>query len=222
MYNSAVCLVSGGLDSCVTAAIASKKVQRLAFLHAIYGQRTADRELKAFQKIADFFNATASLVVDLTYLKKIGGSALTNTTIPLPNGEYNRKEIPISYVPFRNANLLSVAASWAEAIGLNQIYIGAVEEDSSGYPDCRREFFSHFNKVIDVGTKPETNVKICTPLIQMSKAQIVLKGIELNAPLDLTWSCYQNNKNACGECDSCLLRLRGFEQAGIPDPIPYL
>ena len=222
MSNSAVCLVSGGLDSCVVAAIASRQVHQLAFLHARYGQRTAARELKAFHDIADFYEVSRRLVINLAYLKEIGGSALTDESIPLPPGDLDRKEIPASYVPFRNANLLSVATSWAEALRSDRIYIGAVEEDSTGYPDCRDEFFSRFERVIDVGTRPGTQVTILTPLIQMSKMQIVRRGVDLKAPLGLTWSCYQSSESACGTCDSCLLRLRGFEQAGIPDPIPYL
>lgn len=222
MSNSAVCLVSGGLDSCVVAAIASRQVDQLAFLHACYGQRTAARELKAFHDIADFYEVSRRLVVDLEYLKEIGGSALTDERIPLPPGELDRKGIPASYVPFRNANLLSVATSWAEALRSDRIYIGAVQEDSTGYPDCQGEFFSCFEKVIDVGTRPGTKVTIFTPLIQMSKMQIVRRGVDLKAPLGLTWSCYKSSESACGACDSCLLRLRGFAQAGISDPIPYL
>ncbi len=202
--------------------MASAQAPRLAFLHAHYGQRTAARELKAFHEIADFYQVSKRLVVNLGYLKEIGGSALTDEQIPLPAGEVDRKGIPASYVPFRNANLLAVATSWAEVLGSDRVYVGAVEEDSSGYPDCRREFFSSFEKVIEAGTRPGTRVTILTPLIQMSKAQIVRRGTDLGAPLDLTWSCYQNSDSACGECDSCLLRLRGFAQAGIPDPIPYL
>jgi len=219
--NPAVCLVSGGLDSCVTAAIASENRNRLAFLHVTYGQITADRELHAFHELADFYEVTKRLVADIGYLEEIGGSALIDRSIPLPAGDPDRTEIPASYVPFRNAHLLAIATSWAEVLGARQIYVGAVEEDSSGYPDCRLDFFRCFDKLIDTGTKPETQLSIVTPLIKMKKSQIVLRGQALGAPLHLTWSCYRNVQRACGQCDSCLLRLRGFEQAGIKDPIAY-
>ena len=217
----AVCLVSGGLDSCVTAAIASENRSPLAFVHVTYGQITAARELSAFHELADFYGVTKRLVADIGYLKEIGGSALIDRSIALPAGNPDRTEIPVSYVPFRNAHLLAIATSWAEVLGARRIYVGAVEEDSSGYPDCRLEFFRCFDKLIDAGTKPETQVSIVTPLIRMKKSQIVLRGRALGAPLHLTWSCYQNLHRACGQCDSCLLRLRGFEQAGIKDPIAY-
>ena len=216
----AVVAVSGGMDSCVTAAIASRSY-RLALAHINYGQRTETRELKAFNDIADFFGAEKRLVIDLTHLSKIGGSSLTDKNIEVSKADLNNKEIPSSYVPFRNANILSACASWAEVLQANAIFIGAVYEDSSGYPDCRPEFYQAFEKAIDEGTKPSTKIKIVTPIIHLSKAEIVKKGIELAAPLHLTWSCYQNEDEACGVCDSCALRLRGFKQAGIDDPIPY-
>ncbi len=221
MSNPAVCLVSGGLDSCVTAAIASENNHRLAFLHVTYGQITAARELHAFHEIADFYGVTKRLVADIGYLEEIGGSALIDRSIALPAGDLDRTDIPVSYVPFRNAHLLAIATSWAEVQGARRIYVGAVEEDSSGYPDCRLEFFRCFDQLIDIGTKPETQVSIVTPLIKMKKSQIVTKGQTLGAPLHLTWSCYSNTEKACGRCDSCLLRLRGFEQAGFEDPIAY-
>ena len=213
--------MSGGLDSCVTAAIAAENRNRLAFLHVTYGQITAARELHAFHEIADFYGVTKRLVADIGYLEEIGGSALIDRSIALPAGDPDRTEIPVSYVPFRNAHLLAIATSWAEVLGARQIYVGAVEEDSSGYPDCRLEFFRCFDKLIDTGTKPGTQVSIVTPLIKTKKSQIVLRGQALGAPLHLSWSCYQNSQRACGQCDSCLLRLRGFEQAGIKDPIEY-
>jgi 7-cyano-7-deazaguanine synthase len=218
---TAVCLVSGGMDSCVTAAIAHSKQLSLAFLHVCYGQLTEARELRAFHDLADHYQAKARLVVDVSHLKEIGGSALTDPRVPLPPGSLERREIPVSYVPFRNANLLAVATSWAEVLGAFWIYIGAVEEDSSGYPDCRQSFFEAFNAVIREGTRPETRLEIVTPLLHLGKRDIVLKGRELGAPLELTWSCYREESAACGACDSCLLRLRAFEQAGIRDPIPY-
>ena len=216
----AVVLVSGGMDSCVTAAIARQDYQ-LAFLHLNYGQRTEQRELKAFHDIADYYNVQHRLVVGLEHLRQIGGSSLTDESIEVERANLQRREIPSSYVPFRNAHLLSVAVSWSEVIGASTIFFGAVEEDSSGYPDCRREFFEAFQRVIQQGTKPETIIRIITPVIALKKFEIVRKGLELRAPLDLSWSCYQSADVACGICDSCALRLRGFQQAGVEDPIPY-
>jgi 7-cyano-7-deazaguanine synthase len=223
----AIVLASGGMDSCVTAAIANER-HRLAFLHVNYGQRTEARELQAFTDIAEFYKAEKRLVVSIEHLKIIGGSALTDTNIPVPEMSFPQSEIrnpksaiPITYVPFRNAHLLSIAVSWAEVIGATTIFIGAVEEDGSGYPDCRETFYQAFNKVIEMGTKPETRVMIVTPLIHMKKSEIVTKGAALAAPLNLTWSCYQNSEKACGRCESCALRLKGFKEAGVKDPIPY-
>jgi len=216
----AVVAVSGGMDSCVTAAIAKEKY-RLAFAHINYGQRTEKRELKAFNDIADYFKVKERLIVDYSHLSKIGGSSLTDKNIEVTKADLENKSIPTSYVPFRNANILSACVSWAEVLDAKTIFIGAVYEDSSGYPDCRPEFFSAFERTIALGTKPETEIKIETPIIHLSKAEIIKKGIELNAPLHLTWSCYQNEDKACGVCDSCALRLRGFQMAGVEDPIPY-
>jgi 7-cyano-7-deazaguanine synthase len=206
----------------VAAAEADAAGLSLAFLHVDYGQRTQRQEHHAFELIADHFNVSTRLSVSLEYLGRIGGSALTDKTLDLPEGELERAEVPLSYVPFRNGNLLSVAASWAETLKAGFVYVGAVEEDSSGYPDCRQEFFDAFGRLIDSGTRPETRIEIVTPLIRMNKKEIVLRGLELGAPLDLTWSCYRNENIACGRCDSCLLRLRGFQQAGVSDPIPYI
>ena len=216
----AVVAVSGGMDSCVAAAIANENY-RLAFAHINYGQRTEKRELKAFNDIADFFEVEERLVIDYTHLSKIGGSSLTDKNIEVSKADLDNKKIPTSYVPFRNANILSSCVSWAEVLNAKAVFIGAVYEDSSGYPDCRPEFFSAFEKMVEVGTKHETKIKIETPIIHLSKAEIVTKGFELNAPLHLTWSCYQNEDVACGVCDSCALRLRGFEKAGFIDPIKY-
>lgn len=216
----AVVAVSGGMDSCVTAAIANEKYE-LAFAHINYGQRTEKRELKAFNDIADFYNVKKRLVIDLKHLSMIGGSSLTDKNIDVTKADLNNKEIPSSYVPFRNSNILSACTSWAEVLSASRVFIGAVFEDSSGYPDCRPSFFSAFEKMVDEGTKPDTKIKIETPIINLSKAEIIKKGFELNAPLELTWSCYQNEDEACGECDSCALRLRGFQQAGFEDPIAY-
>lgn len=217
----AICLVSGGMDSCVTAAIAKSENEGIALLHVSYGQRTERRERRAFEEIADFYQVKKRLAVSIEYLAKIGGSSLTDKNLEVSEADLESTEIPTSYVPFRNANMLAIATSWAEVLRANKIYIGAVAEDSSGYPDCRPEFFEAFERAIETGTKPETNIKIVTPIIDLSKAEIVRKGIELNAPLHLTWSCYRNTDTACGTCDSCALRLRGFERAGIKDPIAY-
>jgi 7-cyano-7-deazaguanine synthase len=217
----AICLVSGGMDSCVTAAIAGKENDEIAFLHISYGQRTERRERKAFNDIADFYGVTRRLDVSIEYLARIGGSSLTDQSIEVTEANLESREIPTSYVPFRNGNMLSIATSWAEVLGANRIYIGAVAEDSSGYPDCRPEFYEAFEKAIDKGTKPETRIEIRTPIIHLSKADIVQKGINLDAPLQLSWSCYRSEDLACGTCDSCALRLRGFERAGFRDPIAY-
>ena len=218
---TAIVLVSGGMDSCVTAAVAARGDREPAFLHISYGQRTENRERKAFNDIADHYRVKARLDVSIEYLAKIGGSSLTDRSMEVTEADLGSKEVPTSYVPFRNANMLAIATSWAEVIGADRIYIGAVAEDSSGYPDCRPEFYEAFQNTIDAGTKPTTKIQIRTPIIAMNKAEIVRKGIELDAPLHLTWSCYRSEDLACGTCDSCALRLRGFERAGIKDPIPY-
>ena len=217
----AICLVSGGMDSCVTAAIAHSENDELAFLHVSYGQRTEQRERRAFESLADHYDVKLRLVISLEHLARIGGSSLTDPTIAVTPADLTAQSIPSSYVPFRNAHLLAAAVSWGEVIGANAIYIGAVAEDSSGYPDCRPEFYAAFQNVIDLGTKPETNLIVRTPVIGLKKSEIVKRGLELEAPLELTWSCYQSSDLACGNCDSCALRLRAFREAGVTDPIPY-
>jgi 7-cyano-7-deazaguanine synthase len=218
---TAIVLASGGMDSCVTAAIAREESSDLALLHISYGQRTERRERKAFNDIADFFGVEERLDVSIEYLAKIGGSSLTDEKIDVTEADFESKAIPTSYVPFRNANMLAIATSWAEVIGAGAIYIGAVAEDSSGYPDCRPKFFEAFQQTVHAGTKPETKIEVRTPIIHLSKAEIVKKGIEFDAPLHLTWSCYRNEDLACGTCDSCALRLKGFAEAGTEDPIQY-
>ncbi|HVO58611.1 MAG TPA: 7-cyano-7-deazaguanine synthase QueC [Dongiaceae bacterium] len=221
----AVVLLSGGMDSCVCAATAcaAHGAEHVALLHASYGQRTEAREAQAFTQIADFLGVRKRLLVKLEHFRAIGGSALTDSSIAVPENELGSGdgEIPVTYVPFRNAHFLSVGVSWAEAIGASEIYIGAVAEDSSGYPDCRPEYYQVFQELIRVGTRPETQIEIVTPVIALKKDAIIRKGIALGAPLHLTWSCYQNAAEACGVCDSCLLRLRAFREAGVADPIPY-
>ncbi len=220
MKAHSIVLLSGGLDSTVTAALALQEGPA-AFLHVNYGQRTWEREERAFNEIADYYGIRKRLTADISYLKAIGGSALIDTSIEVPAGDLAREGLPLTYVPFRNAHLLSIAVSWAEVTGAAHIYIGAVEEDSSGYPDCREGFFRAFNHVIELGTGAGAAIEIKTPLIHKNKSEIVRLGLELKAPLRLTWSCYKNSAEACGECDSCLLRLRGFTEAGVADPIPY-
>jgi 7-cyano-7-deazaguanine synthase len=216
----AVVLASGGMDSCVTTAIAAQD-HRLAMLHVAYGQRTEVRELRAFSALADFYKAGHRMVSRLDHLKAIGGSSLTDKAIAVEKANLDRAGIPSSYVPFRNAHFLSIAVSWGEVLGATKIFIGAVEEDSSGYPDCRPEYYQAFNRVIRAGTKPETQLEIVTPVIHLRKSEIIKRGRELGAPFELTWSCYQSDEEACGVCDSCALRLRAFEEAGIKDPIRY-
>lgn len=218
----AVCLISGGMDSCVTAAIANEEADELAFLHVSYGQRTEERERRAFEDIANHYDVKKSLVVSLEHLAKIGGSSLTDKEIAVATANLAAQGIPTSYVPFRNAHLLAIATSWAEVIHAGSIYIGAVAEDSSGYPDCRPEFYEAFQQAVRQGTKPETNIQIRTPVIALKKADLVRQGQKLNAPLKLTWSCYRESERACGDCDSCALRLRAFREAGVKDPIPYV
>lgn len=217
----AVCLVSGGMDSCVTAAVAREENDGLALLHVSYGQLTEGRERRAFEEIADFYRVAHRLAVSLEPLARIGGSSLTDPSIPVSPADLTSRSIPTSYVPFRNAHLLASAVSWAEVLGATSVYIGAVADDSSGYPDCRPEFYEAFQRAVDAGTRPETRVEIRTPVIRLRKSEIVRRGLELGAPLRLTWSCYEAEERACGRCDSCALRLRAFREAGAQDPVPY-
>jgi 7-cyano-7-deazaguanine synthase len=225
----AVVLLSGGMDSCVCAALAERDHQAAA-VHVSYGQRTEERERRSFESICDRLEIHDRLQVRNEALRAIGGSALTDSSIAIPEavfaGAYPTgvhsigASIPVTYVPFRNAHFLAVAVSWAEVLGAEKVYIGAVEPDSSGYPDCRPEYYRAFNEVVKAGTK-EGTIRVVTPLIAMHKAEIVRLGLELNAPFDLTWSCYQREDRACGVCDSCVLRLRAFREVGAEDPIPY-
>src|SRR5712692_4721785 len=214
----AVCLVSGGMDSCVTAAIADEENPELAFLHVSYGQRTEARERRAFDELANHFGVMERLAVSIEHLKKIGGSSLTDQSIAVTEANLAAREIPTSYVPFRNAHLLSIAASWAEAIRAQRIYIGAVADDSSGYPDCRPEFYEAFQGAIDAGTRPETRVEIVTQVIHWRKSEIVLRGLELAAPLELTWSCDQAEDKACGRCYTCAAPVRRLSAPAAADP----
>jgi len=215
----AVVLLSGGMDSSVCAALAVRDHDAAA-VHVSYGQRTEERELKSFLSICERLSIHDKLVVRNEALRTIGGSALTDDSIAVPRSEAVGHNIPVTYVPFRNAHFLAVAVSWAEVLDAKKVYIGAVEPDSSGYPDCRPAYYKAFNEVVRTGTK-EGKIEIVTPLIAMRKAEIVRLGLELGAPFDLTWSCYSREDRACGVCDSCTLRLRAFEAAGVKDPIPY-
>src|SRR5665647_2813360 len=217
---TAVVLASGGLDSCVAAAVARRDYD-LALFHANYAQRTLMRELTAFRAQAAFYQVAFTLEVDLNYLGEIGGSSLTDFDRAVPTGEVEPPGIPSTYVPFRNTNLLAAAVAWAEVLGAKAVFIGANVLDNPGYPDCRPEYFEAFNRLIELGTRPETHLAIHTPLIHLDKEGIVRLGLKLGAPFELTWSCYQDEIHACGRCSSCRLRLKGFAAAGAHDPIPY-
>ena len=215
----AIVLLSGGMDSCVCAALAARDCEAAA-LHVSYGQRTEERERQSFLAISRRLNIRDQLAVRNEVFHAIGGSALTDENIPVPTSESIGRDIPVTYVPFRNAHFLSAAVSWAEVLGATKIFIGAVEQDSSGYPDCRPAYYEAFNRVVKTGTK-EGKIEVLTPLIHLRKSEIVRLGLELGAPFDLTWSCYSREDRACGVCDSCVLRLRAFAAAGAKDPIPY-
>lgn len=216
--DAVVCL-SGGLDSCVSLAETLTR-SRVAALHLNYGQRTAARERRAFEAICDHYRIEQRLRAEQPALRSIGASALTDRDLAVPT-EVGGEGIPITYVPFRNAQILALGVAWAEALGARAVCLGAVEEDGSGYPDCRQEFFQAFQLAVRFGTRPQSQIRIETPVLHWSKADIVRRGRELGAPLHLSWSCYQDEELACGLCESCRLRLRGFAQAGIGDPIPY-
>ncbi len=218
---TAIVLVSGGMDSCVCLAEAAR-AHEVAALHINYGQRTEARELRAFTELCDHYRVERRLVADISYLKVIGGSSLVDASQAVETGlPQPGQGVPSTYVPFRNAHILAVGVSWAEVIGAASLWIGAVEEDGSGYPDCRRAFYDRFEAAANEGTRPTTNLCIVTPLIDLDKAAIVRRGVDLGAPLHLTWSCYTDEEAACGSCESCRLRLRGFERAGLVDPVPY-
>ena len=213
----AVVLASGGMDSCVAVAWAAERY-RLAMLHVNYGQRTETKELACFRRQVEHFGAEASLAVDAPHLKQIGGSSLTDTRIDVPEDDVPGR-VPSTYVPFRNANLLAIAVSWAEVIGAGRIVIGAVEQDAPGYPDCRPAFYEAANRLIDLGTRPETQIRVLTPLIAMKKAGVVHLGADLGAPFDLTWSCYRAEERPCRNCASCRRRAEAFAEAGVPEPL---
>ncbi|SFV52893.1 Queuosine Biosynthesis QueC ATPase [hydrothermal vent metagenome] len=216
----AVCIISGGMDSALSAKIAEIEGYEIIALHFNYGQRTQNKELECFRKIAKALEVAASYEIDLPFFEQIGASALTDKDIEVPTGGLE-EGVPVTYVPFRNGIFLSIAAAVAEKHGAQALFIGVVEEDSSGYPDCRESYIKKMQEAINLGTKDETNIEIKMPLVSLKKSQIVQKSLELGVPLEDTWSCYQAEEKACGLCDSCRLRLRGFEQAGMKDPIRY-
>lgn len=205
----------------MAASVASRECDLLFFLHADYGQLTQAKELECFHALCGHFGAAGRLVADLSYFAQIGGSSLTDPSVEMEPADPDREVAPSSYVPFRNAHLLAVGASWAEVLGAGRLYFGAVAEDGSGYPDCRPEFYRAFQELVALGTRPETNIRVVTPVIGMRKVEVVLSGVEMGTPFELTWSCYRFGDAACGVCDSCVLRLRGFLEAGVDDPIPY-
>ena len=217
----AVVLVSGGMDSCVTAAVAADEGYRLAFLHVNYCQKTESRELVSFHQLAGYYGAEERLVADIRYLADVGGSSLTDDSLPVGNGDDEEMpgRIPMTYVPFRNTHLISIAVSWAEVLRAHRIFIGIVEADASDYPDCRREYLHAMNELIRVGTRPESEVRVEAPVVGMTKAEIVRTGARLRVPFELTWSCYRQEDSPCGECLSCRLRARAFEEAGVKDPL---
>lgn len=217
----AVVTLSGGMDSAVCTGLTLEMGFEVAALHLNYGQRTQERELKAFNDLCDFYTIKNKLVVDISYLTSIGGSSLTDHSIAVEKNFHSEVEIPKTYVPFRNANILAIATSWAEVLNANAVFIGAVQEDGSGYPDCREVFFQAFQQTISTGTKPETVIQILTPLLHLNKKEIVITGESIGVPFQLSWSCYEHSEKACGECDSCRLRLRGFREASLKDPIEY-
>ncbi len=215
-----VVLVSGGMDSLVLAAFATRESD-VALLHVNYGQPTERKELACFRAIADHLEVKDRLVADIGYLKEIGGSALTDPSIAIPSADPDRQGVPVTYVPFRNAHFICIAVSWAEVIGAKSVYIGAVMADSSGYPDCRPEFYEAMNEAVRRGTKEESDIAIRAPFVHLRKKDLVLMGKSMGVPFEHSWSCYRGGEKACGRCDSCALRLRAFAEAGVPDPIPY-
>ena len=220
MSKRAVCIISGGMDSALSAKIAQNEGYEIIALHFNYGQRTQIKELECFRKIASAIHASKTYEIDLPFFEQIGASALTDKTIDVPTGGLE-EGVPVTYVPFRNGIFLSIAAAIAEKHGAQALYIGVVEEDSSGYPDCRESYIEQMQKAINLGTKDETDLEIKMPLVALKKSQIVQKALALNVPLQDTWSCYKSEDMACGVCDSCRLRLKGFKEAGATDPIPY-
>ncbi len=215
-----IVLVSGGMDSLVLAAFATRESE-ISLLHVTYGQRTGRKELSCFHAIADHLGVGERMVADIAYLRTIGGSALTDPAVDIPPADPERRGVPVTYVPFRNAHFLCIAVSWAEVIGATNVYIGAVWADSSGYPDCRPAFYEAMNEAIRAGTKDERGIRVKAPFVNLKKKDIVLMGKSLGVPFERTWSCYRDGEKGCGRCDSCVLRLKAFAEAGVPDPLPY-
>jgi len=215
----AVVLVSGGMDSCVTAAVAASQGYELALLHVNYGQRTEGRELISFHQLTGYYGAAQRLVADIRYLAAIGGSSLTDGRLAIPRAREKVNGIPPTYVPFRNTHLTAIGVSWAEAIGARRVFIGIVEEDAAGYPDCRRSYLKALNEVVRLGTRTGSRLRVEAPLVGLCKADIVRLGLKLGAPFELTWSCYRQEDVPCRDCLSCALRARAFREAGAEDPL---
>ena len=216
-----VVLVSGGMDSATVLGIAAFLGYSIAAIHFNYNQRSKDKELQAFDALCDFYGVKRKIAVDMSFLSVIGGSALTDDAIAVPDNLPETGEIPPTYVPFRNGIMISMAAAWAEVIGAKKIFVGVVEEDSSGYPDCRESFIKAMEEAVNLGRKPESELRIVAPLIHLRKAQIVKIGVTLGVPYELTWSCYHGREKHCGKCPACRLRRKAFSEAGIPDPTVY-
>jgi len=217
----AVCIMSGGMDSTLSAYMMKKEGYEIIAVHFNYDQRTQTKELKCFENISKALNVKEKYILDLDFFKQLGASALTDKNIEVPTNGVE-EGVPVTYVPFRNGIFLSMAAAIAEKERAQVISIGVVEEDSSGYPDCREDYIHAMQQAINLGTKDETDIKITMPLVHLKKSQIVVEALKLNVPLELTWSCYKNEDQACGVCDSCRLRLNGFKIAGVKDPIVYI
>ena len=217
----AVCLLSGGMDSATLAYFAREQGFRIYCLHFNYGQRTERKERASAGKIAELLGAEELIEIDLAYLTRFGGSSLTDHKLPVDSFQDGRHDIPNTYVPFRNANLLSIATSYAEARGAGAIFIGVQSQDYSGYPDCRPQFIDTFQRLIDVGTREETCIRIMAPFLSMTKSEILTIGTHLKVPYEYTWSCYQNEEKACGICGACHFRRAAFESLGLSDPVPY-
>jgi 7-cyano-7-deazaguanine synthase len=220
MLPKGVVLSSGGMDSSVLAAFVAREA-RLCLLHVDYGQRTEGKERESFMAVAERLDARERLVVEARYFRDIGGSALTDRSIAVPDSHLTGGDVPVTYVPFRNAHFIAMAVSWAEVIGAASVYVGAVEADSSGYPDCRPAFYEAMNEAVRLGTKAGSGIVVRAPFIGLKKKDIILLGKSLGVPFEDTWSCYREEGIACGRCDSCVLRLRAFAEAGVTDPLPY-
>lgn len=217
----AVCLLSGGMDSTTLAYTAKDMGYDILALHVNYGQRTEKNELECAKKIADRLGALEFIEINLDYFTKFGASSLTDFSIPVEKGALGRVEQPNTYVPFRNGNLIAIAASFCEAKGGDAVFIGVQSGDHTRYPDCTPEFISAMQNVINIGTQTEKKIQLLTPFVRMNKTEILREGLRLHVPYEDTWSCYSENEESCGVCSSCLSRLKAFADLGMEDPIAY-